>query len=42
MHTAELDSAEECTPQSPTPRYDAHRVVRFHRMMHTAELDSAV
>ena len=38
MHTAELDSAVGCTPQSLTPWWQAHRGARLCGGMHTAEL----
>ena len=41
MHTPEFDSAEGCTPQSLTPRRDAHRRVGLCGGMHTPEFDSA-
>ena len=49
MHTTEIDSDVGCTPQSLTPRYEAHRGVFWESwcpwlrsVMHNAELDSAV
>ena len=37
MHTAELDSAVECTPRSLTLPWDGQRVEQLHGGMHTAE-----